>query len=104
LEPDRGHVKLALHHRQVGPEGQLEPFPGSRRVRQRVQRGVEGRRPGQGDVGEQVGLVADMRVQRALLDAQRGREVVDRRAVVAALREHAGGLRGQPVPRRQAGG
>ncbi len=43
------------------------------------------------DLPEQVGLRLDVRVERALLDAERLGEVADGRAVVALLGEEPGG-------------
>ena len=61
-------------------------------VGDRVQRGVEGGRTVHQRVEEQVLLRGDVRVERALLDAERLGEVADRGAVVALLGEEAGGL------------
>jgi hypothetical protein len=47
------------------------------------------------DLPEQVGLRLDVRVERALLDAEGVREVADRGAVVALLCEEARGGAGQ---------
>ena len=60
-------------------------------VRDGVERGVECRGAVASDLPEQVGLRLDVRVERALLDAHRLGEVADRCAVVALLREEAGG-------------
>jgi hypothetical protein len=43
------------------------------------------------DLPEQVGLRLDVRVERALLDSEGFREITDGGAVVALLREEAGG-------------
>ena len=60
-------------------------------VRNGVERGVERRRALARDLPQQVGLRLDVRVERALLHAHRLGEIADRRAVVALLREEAGG-------------
>ena len=60
-------------------------------VGHRVERGVERLGALARDLPEQVGLRLDVRVERALLHAERLGEVADRGAVVALLREEPGG-------------
>jgi hypothetical protein len=55
---------------------------------------VERLRPLARDLPEQVGLALDVGVQRPLPDAERGREIADRGAVVPLLGEEPGGCPG----------
>jgi len=59
-----------------------------------VEGGVERLRPFAGDLPEQVGLRLDVRVERALLQAERVGQIPDRGAVIAPLREEPGGRAG----------
>jgi hypothetical protein len=60
-------------------------------VGQRIESGMEGLRPLAGHLPEELGLRVDVGVERALLETEGLREVADRRAVVALLREEPGG-------------
>jgi hypothetical protein len=51
---------------------------------------------------EELLLARDVRVERALLDAERLRDVADGRAVIALLREEAGGFLGELLPAGRA--
>jgi hypothetical protein len=66
-------------------------------VRDCVEPGVESARSLGHRLVEQVLLRVDVGVQRALLHPQRLRDLADRRAVIALLREEARGLASQLV-------
>jgi hypothetical protein len=90
LDEDGGDVQLLGDDVEVRAQRAAELLGRGERFRDGVERGVERRRPVAGDLPEQVLLRLDVRVQRGLLDAERLREVADRRAVVAALGEQPG--------------
>jgi hypothetical protein len=62
---------------------------------------VEGARPLEHRLVEELLLPLDVGVERALLDAERVGEVADRRAVVALLGEEAGGVAGELLATRR---
>ena len=88
---DGRDVELLGDDAQVRAQRGPDPLDHRPLVRHRVERGVERGRALARDLPEQVGLRLDVRVERALLHAHRLGEVADRRAVVALLREEAGG-------------
>src|SRR5262249_47365621 len=91
-DEDRRHVELLRDQLQVRAQRQPDPLRDWKLLGDRVKRRVEGGGPGASDLPEQVLLRIDVRIERALLHAQRRREVADRRAVVALLREEPRGL------------
>ena len=88
---DGRDVELLGHDAKVRAQRGADPLDDRPLLRHRVERGVEGGGALARDLPEQVGLRLDVRVHRALLDAHRLGEVADRGAVVALLREEAGG-------------
>ncbi len=90
----RGDVELLRHDAKVRAERKPEPLRGREVVRHRIERGVERPRALLHRLVEQVLLGVDVRVERALLDAERFREVADRGAVIAALGKEAGRFAG----------
>src|SRR5262245_10350022 len=93
-DEDGRDVELLGYDTQV--RAQREPDPLARRqvVGHRVEGGVERLGALAHRLVQQVLLRLDVRVERALLNTQRLREVADRGAVVAALGEEPGGLTG----------
>jgi hypothetical protein len=62
---------------------------------------MEGAGPFAHRLVEELLLAFDVRVERALLDAERVGEIADRRAVVALLGEEAGGVAGELLATRR---
>jgi hypothetical protein len=94
-DEDGGDVELLRDDAEMAAERRADPLDD----RPVVGNLVEGRVKRLGalarDVPEEVGLRLDVRVERALLDAERLGEIADGRAVVALLGEEPGGGAGQ---------
>src|SRR5207247_8967945 len=88
----RRHVELLGDDPQVGAQREPDLLRRRQPLGDRVERTVEGRGAVPHGLVEEVLLRVDVRVERALLDAHRPREVADRGAVVALLGEEPGGL------------
>ena len=84
------------------PEREPDLLRGPETLRDRVQRGVEGGGTLSRRLVEKLLLALDVRVERALLDAERVREVADRGPVVPLLREEAGGMAGELLATRRS--
>jgi hypothetical protein len=93
-DEDRGNIELLGDDAQVGAEREPDPRQDWNVVGDLIERGMKRLRALAHGLVEQVLLRVDVRVERALLDAERLREVADRGAVVAALGEEAGGFAG----------
>ena len=92
LDEHGGDVQLLGDHAEVAAQREANLLDRRCVLRDRVQSCVEGGRAVHQRVEEQVFFRLDVRVQRALLDAERPGEVADRGSVVALLGEEAGGL------------
>ena len=88
---DGRDVELLGDDLEVRAQRGADPLDDRPLVGHRVERGVERLRSLARDLPQQIGLRLDVRVDRSLLHAHRLGEVADRRAVVALLREEAGG-------------
>ena len=71
-----------------------DPLDDRALVRDAVEGGMERFRALAGDLPQQIGLRLDVRIERALLQAERVGKIPDRGAVVALLREEPGGRAG----------
>ena len=91
-------VELLRDDAQVPAQRQPHALDGRRVVGHGVERGVERARALAHRLVEQLLLRAGQRVERALLDAERLRERVHRRAVEPALREEPRSLSRELVP------
>jgi hypothetical protein len=91
-DEDGGDVELLRDDAQVRAERKPDAGEDGKVVGDVVEGGMEGLRALAHRFVEEVLLGIDVRVERALLDAERLREVADRGAVVAALGEEARGL------------
>ena len=89
-DEDRCDVELLRDDAQMRSQCEPNPCQNAQVLGNFVQRRMERLRALTHRLVEQVLLGVDVRVERALLDAERLREVADRRAVVAALGEEAG--------------
>jgi hypothetical protein len=90
-DEDGRNVELLRDDPQVAAERGPDPLDDRTLVGNLVEGGVERLGAFARDLPEEVGLALDVRVERALLDAERLGEVADRCAVIALLREEAGG-------------
>ena len=94
-DEDGRDVELLRDDAEVTAQRRANPLDDRPFVRHLVERRVERLGAFAGDVPEQVRLRLDVRVERALLHAERPGQVADGRAVVALLGEEAGGGAGQ---------
>src|SRR4029450_1161819 len=100
LDEDRGHVELVRDDAQVRAQREPDLVGRPQRVGDLAEAPVERARPRGHRLVKQVLLRLDVRVERPLLDAERLRDLADRRAVVALLREQARCLAGQLLAAR----
>src|SRR5207302_5827267 len=91
---DGRDIELLGNDAKMGTQRGLDPIHDRSLVRNRVERRVERGRAFARDLPEQVGLRLDVCVERALLDSEGLREITDRGAVIALLREETGGSAG----------
>src|SRR5439155_2213890 len=89
LDEDGGDVELVGDDTKMRAQGEADLLGRRELVRDRVEAGMEGARALAHRLVEQVLLRGDVRVERALLDAERVGDLADRRAVVALLRKQA---------------
>src|SRR5262245_57025071 len=95
LDEDGGDVELLGHDPEVTAQSKPDLLHRRCVVRNCVEGGVERGSALRERLVEEVLLRGDVRVERALLDAEGLGDVPDRRAVVALLREEPSGLAGQ---------
>ena len=95
---DRRDVELAGDRAQVRPQRETDLLVRGQVVWNRVEPCMESRGPVPHRLEEQVLLGVDPGVDGRLLDAERLREIADRRAVVALLGEEPRGLAGELGP------
>ena len=90
-DEDRRDVELLGDDAEMSAQRRPDSLHDRPLVRHLVEREMERLGALAGDVPEQVGFRLDVRVQRALLDAERFGEIAHGRAVVALLGEEPGG-------------